>query len=171
MNSLVDMRTSFFKFHDQYIDYLACFEHVKQIDLSQRVNLKICSDCMVKLRGEYASKNTPTTSANEIQHEHKEKPELSTMANNQASIESVEIQPEIPKNDDNTSAVSQLLMEWNLHKLIGRFKEKKIDLFCLMHIDEADIKDLVLDLRSRIYFKKNLKDWRSKNVLNANCFF
>jgi hypothetical protein len=56
-------------------------------------------------------------------------------------------------------------MQWHLRHLIGRFEEKRIDLFCLKHIDDSDIKELVQDLRTRIYFKKYLKDWRSENVI------
>jgi hypothetical protein len=55
-SSLVDMRTSFFIFNDQQIDYIKCFTYCKSIKIEDEQVAKICSICMRQLETEYALK-------------------------------------------------------------------------------------------------------------------
>jgi hypothetical protein len=47
------MRTTFFKFNNQLIDYMSCFTSCKNIKIEDEQNAKICSKCMLQLKAEY----------------------------------------------------------------------------------------------------------------------
>jgi hypothetical protein len=53
LSSLADMRTTFFKFNNQLIDYMSCFTSCKNIKIEDEQNAKICSNCMLLLKEEY----------------------------------------------------------------------------------------------------------------------
>jgi hypothetical protein len=53
LSSLADMRTTFFKFNNQLIDYMSCFTSCKNIKVQDEQNAKICSNCMLQLKAEY----------------------------------------------------------------------------------------------------------------------
>jgi hypothetical protein len=50
------MQTTFFKFNNQLIDYVSCFTSCKNIKIEDEQNAKICSNCMLQLKGEYTLK-------------------------------------------------------------------------------------------------------------------
>jgi hypothetical protein len=56
LSSLADMRTTFFKFNNQLIDFMSCFTSCKNIKIEDEKNAKICSKCMLQLKGEYTLK-------------------------------------------------------------------------------------------------------------------
>jgi hypothetical protein len=56
LSSLADMRTTFFKFNNQLIDYMSCFTSCKNIKIEDEKNAKICSNCMLQLKAEYTLK-------------------------------------------------------------------------------------------------------------------
>jgi hypothetical protein len=56
LSSLADMRTTFFKFKNQLIDYMSCFTSCKNIKIEDEKNAKICSNCMLQLKAEYTLK-------------------------------------------------------------------------------------------------------------------
>jgi hypothetical protein len=51
--SLANMRTTFFKFNNQLIDYMSCFTSCKNIKIEDEKNAKICSKCILELKAEY----------------------------------------------------------------------------------------------------------------------
>jgi hypothetical protein len=53
LSSLANMRTTFFIFNNQLIDYMSCFTSCKNIKIEDEQNAKICSNCMLQLKAEY----------------------------------------------------------------------------------------------------------------------
>jgi hypothetical protein len=54
--TLVDMRNQFFRFKNQRIDLVSCFNYCNQIKIDNEQDAKICESCQPKLEMEYDSK-------------------------------------------------------------------------------------------------------------------